>query len=300
MATIRAEYTTVAALRTAYLNMNSVTGVADDALLLDIIRATSRDIEDIGGGRIYYPRIETRTYDSPRVGPGWNWINPAWAYPNRLPNLGQEIVFDCAVGEVTQLTNGDGTVIPSEGYVLEPANEYPKNRLKLLRASGYYFVPTTSGDYEQVISVDMVQSGHPEYPNAWESFTTLAAAITDTATTATFTDAGLEGGQLLKIGTEYIYAGAVATTAGSGLVRGVNGSTAASATTGAVVSLWKVPYGIQMICQQAAAATYAFRKNPTAASVSLDGGVTFQRPNDIRKYIENALGAIGMTREAIG
>ena len=299
MPTIRAEYTTVTALRTSYLTMSATSGTADDGLLLDLIRSTSRDIEDIGNGRIYYPRIETRVYDAPKLGAGFNWINPAWVFPNRLPNLGQEIVFDCTVGEVTQLTNGDGTVIPTTAYVLYPANEYPKNRLKLLRTAGYYFQPTTAGDYEQAVTVQMVQSGHPEYGSAWETLTTLAGAITTSATTAALTDTGGEGGQLWKIGNEYLYAGSVATTSATGLVRGVNGSTAAAATTGSTVSVWRVPANIELICRQAAAAAYNFRKNPTGASVSLDG-VTFQRPDDIRKFIERALDTDGFTREAIG
>lgn len=85
------------------------------------------------------------------------------------------------------------------------------------------------------------------YSNEVEAAGTLGAAITDAAATTATMTAGhtVQAGNTLKIGSEYIFVGAVASNALSGLVRGVNGSTAATALNGAAVSRRRFPRPIE-------------------------------------------------------
>jgi len=268
--TIRAEYCTVTELRATYLK---ATGTGDDVLLLGMIRAISRDIDDLTVKR-HHPRLETRYFSLPYDGQldfGENWL------------LG-----------VTTLTNGDGDAIASTDYNLQPRNDTPYHALRLKDSSSVVWAPDADGNVDDVIALAGVWGFHRDYAHAWETLTTLAApGLTDSATSATLTAAGAQGGELWKIDSEYIYAGAVTTTAATALLRGVNGSTAAAHIAGATIYRWAVGDSLSLLCKQAAAATYKLRDNPSGEAVSIDGH-EFRTPRDVRPWLLKQMQLMGL------
>lgn len=66
---------------------------------------------------------------------------------------GRAIYFDCPLVELTEVTNGDGTVIPLSEIVLYPANDVPYWGLQLARGSSYYWLGRATGRTEQVIEL---------------------------------------------------------------------------------------------------------------------------------------------------
>lgn len=284
------EYTTVNAVRAQYLASTQTT---DDAQVLDFIRAASKAMDN-ACNRHFYPLIETRYFDVPGGGG-----LPVDMFDNmkgggfRLP-----LTFDEDLLEVTTLTNGDGTTIASNQYLLDPYNHTPYYQLKIKRSSSVAWMVNTDGDFERVVSVLGVWGFHEDYGNAWVSTTTLSAAIVSTSATTTTVPTGtIYAGQLLKIDSEYIYCSAVSTGATDTLtiVRGVNGSTAATHLISAPVYVWNVGEHIANICKRAAAGLYKIKSNPVGDEVVIDGQ-SFLTPRDIDAFIWKQVRAIGLVR----
>lgn len=121
-----ADYCTVADVK-ALAGMAETT---DDTLLGTLITRASALI-DRYTGTTFAERTETRYY-TPSV-----------------HNDGNLLLLDDDLLSVTTLTNGDGEVIPSSGYVLYPLNKSPKYGIKL--KSDYSW--TYTDDPEGAISV---------------------------------------------------------------------------------------------------------------------------------------------------
>lgn len=267
--TIRAEYCTVQDLRSTYLG---ATGTGDDTLLLDMVRAVSRDMDALAV-KPFHPRIQTRYFDVPadrQLDFGGLWLLA-----------------------VTTLTNGDGTAIASTEYTLQPRNDSPYHALRLKESSDVVWEPDSDGNYEGVVALDGTWGFHRDYAHAWETLTTLSGGITDTASSLTLAAAGGKGGELWKIDSELIYAGAVTTTAASSLLRGVNGSTAAAHSNGATIYRWAVGDDLALLCRQATAATYKLRDNPSGEQVTIDGH-TFHTPRDVLPWLGKQLALLGL------
>lgn len=124
-----ADYTTVNEVKT-YLH---ITGSGDDDLLADLVTRASRLIDDHCGRR-FVAENQTRYYDA--VG---SHIS------------GNLLLLDADLLSITTLTNGDGSVIDSDDYILRPINWPPYFGIAL-KVSGNVFW-TYTGDPEGAISV---------------------------------------------------------------------------------------------------------------------------------------------------
>ncbi len=124
-----ADYTTTAAVK-AYLR---ISGAGDDDLIGGLVTRASRLIDD-HCGRWFVARTETRLYDA--VGPHLY---------NKL------MLLDADLLSITTLTNGDGTVIPADQYLLRPVNMPPYFGISLRQSSGLAW--TYVSDPEGAISV---------------------------------------------------------------------------------------------------------------------------------------------------
>lgn len=271
---LRAEYTTVTELRSTYLG---ATGTSDDALLLDMIRAISRDIDDLSQKQ-HYPSVETRYFDVPEDG-------------------SRQLDLDKLLLAVTTLTNGDGTVIAASEYNPLPRNQTPYYALRLKENTTNWWTTDGGGNRESVIALAGIWGHHRDYANAWEDTSgALAAAISSAgAATFTVTTGTVKAGYLLKIDSEYLYASSVSVGASDivTVVRGVNGSTPATHLISAPVYRWTPGAAIELLCRQAAAATYKLRDNPSGEAISIDGN-TFHTPRDVRPWLEKQLRAMGL------
>lgn len=238
-------YITLAALKpTIGIKVSST----DDTLLETFLQWATSQIENYKG-RHYDPRIETRYFDVPSAGGSTFGV-----FEPRLQPLASQapLRLDEDLLEMTTLLNGDST--PITEYVLEPANCWPKTRIRLI--SGAIWNTPSSGRTEQVIAVTGTWGSHSRYNAAWKlSGTTVQDnPLSSSATTITLTGVtGLEAGQLLKIESEFVLVTAVNTSSAPVVYtltveRGANGSTAASHVKTTPFYIWQVQGNITQAC----------------------------------------------------
>jgi hypothetical protein len=107
------EYVTTADFK-AYALPERGTDSNDDDVITAIIEGVSRGIDQICHRRFYCDTAdETRVYDTPK---------------DRIAGV---LYLDTDLLSITTLTNGDGSVITSGQYVLEPYNTTPKFAIKI-------------------------------------------------------------------------------------------------------------------------------------------------------------------------
>lgn len=273
------EYSTLQEIRATYLNETNAT---QDTMLFDLLRSTSREMDNICNRR-FVPWLTTQYYDTPR-----------------RPD--DPILFTDDLLELTTLTNGDGNTFTTAQYKLYPLNAYPKHKVIILPSSELKWYTTSTGDPNGAISAAGVYGYHDDYTNAWQdTLATLSAAITTTSqTTVTCTTGKVYRGYLVKIDSEYIYINSV--TVGSSdtltMIRGVNGSTAATHLISTPIYRWTSPE-VEMVCRVASVAYFKLRANPVGDSVVL-GGQSFATPKDVTQYMDKRLRELGLIRTGIG
>lgn len=267
------EYTTLVDWKAA--KTPGSTATSDDGLMLAYIREVSKEINHLTG-RTFAPVVATRLFDACR------------AVDGRLL-----LVAPYDLLAVTTLTNGDSTVITGANYTFETSGMTPYWAIRLKASSGYMWTYTT--DPEDAISVAGVWGYHDDYANAWETLTTVAANATSNTTSITLTAGVGNPGELWQIDSEYLYLSARTTTTAT-VVRGVNGSTAASHATPATISRWVPMADVAGLCKAAAIMEYTARENPQQETLIIDGR-TFQVAKDWRVWVEQELARLGLRRQ---
>lgn len=224
-------YATLTQVR-AYLKFDTAE-TADDVLLTDFLRYSCR-YADTRAGTSFQPTIATRYFDVP--------CNDA-----RL------LQFDDHLLELSSITNGDGTAISLSDVIYHPSSLYPRYGIRIKAQSDDVWQPDTYGETRQVIALAGTWGYHDDWPNAWALSGDAVAnvgGISAAATSITVTDADgtandlqtprFQAGQLIKIGTEYLDVTAVNTTTNVlTVVRGVNGSTAATHAAADAISIYR-------------------------------------------------------------
>lgn len=245
----------------------------DDAFLLGLMRSVSRRME--GGGRWFYPQILTRYFD--RAG-------------GRQLDLPESDLL-----EVTTVTNGDGSVVAASSYDLLDYNVLPYYAVRLKLTSGIVWLVDSQGNSEKAISVTGTWGFIKDQSAGWlDSTTTLNGAIsTTTATTFTSSSgAALKSGWLMQVDTEMMYLSSVSSNTAT-VIRGVNGSTAATHLTGATVRYWMAGWDLEDVCRQATQALYKLRTNPLGDTIAIPGMGTFQTPKDVNKWLDAQMESLG-------
>jgi len=224
---------------------------ADDAVIHALIETASRRVDDLTG-RVFYPYVQTRSYDIPTDGVLW---------------------LDADLLEVTTLTNGDDDAIASTEYVLQPANVYPKYSLRIRDVSSEVWEVDSNASSEQVIDVLGVWGYHNQYSvRGWKAAGTLAAAWASTTTlTATMT-AGhtldVQGGEVIKIDNELYNVASVVANTLTVLSRGDNGSTAATHLINAPVYVWTYMRDIKELALEVTKIMYRSRYGENVETTS--------------------------------
>lgn len=268
--TIYADYTTLQDVRGYYLGAQQTT---DDTLLAQLIRDTSREIESLSN-RWFYPRIETRTYAG---APGT-----------------KSLVFDADLLSLTTLTNGTSGSVAAAEYMLLPANYTPKQSLVLRQSSGLTWETDSAGDWCDNISLAGVWGYSTDYPGQWQDTGAVLSGSASAADETINASAQLYAGELIKLGSEYLYVSTSGSSA-AGVVRGVNGSTAAGHTQS--ISIYQWDFGpIGEICRAAVAAYYRLRQNPVGETVQIDG-LTFSTPKAVKSWMSRELNALAACRK---
>jgi hypothetical protein len=194
------------------------------------IDAATRAIEG-QTGKTFYPAYTTNYYDIP----------PLW-FRREL-----QLVDDLL--ELTTLTNGDASVIASTEYDLAPYNAGPKKRIILKSYSTISFEPSTLGGSQKALSVYGVWGMHKNYSAAWATGSTLNGAITTTTATSVpvTSGTGYAAGNIIKVDAELMQITNVATNTLT-VIRGWNGSAAATHLTLAQTYIWRYEGDIVRAC----------------------------------------------------
>jgi hypothetical protein len=207
-------------------------------LLVSFLLAATRIIDNV---RNCQPRRELHRYDYPlEKRNSFGAYSAEWfvSQMNAVADLNaNKLKLNADLLELETCVNGDTTDITAD-LILDPAHFYPKHALRIV-TPGISWKMGLNGRREQVISVQGVYGYHPDYSEAWQLVDSLAANITETATSLTVADADgadengitprFQAGQLLRIGTEYLSVKSVdVTTNVLGINRAQNGTLAAA------------------------------------------------------------------------
>ena len=198
---------------------SSSTDATDDGVIQDLINSASRYI-DTQSGRQFYPRIEEQLYNIPSD---------------------RHLYLDDDLLAVITFSNGDDAAISANQYVTQGAKP-PFWAISLRKTSTVTWEPNSAGDSEQVIGVLGIWGRHDNYTQrAWLKVGTLGAAMSDTTTLAFTMTAGhsIAVGNILRIDNELFNVSTVATNTITPIVRGDNGSTAATHLISAPVYAWQ-------------------------------------------------------------
>lgn len=128
----------------------------DDAILERLIGVAQKEIEN-RCGTIFESSSATRSYKSDSLmdipvggqtqtlgsyarGPSsFSWDAAIYSSPNQFANSYRVLYLGRDLLTVTTLTNGDGNVISSTGYWLEPRNDPPYRQIRLRSSESWVF-----------------------------------------------------------------------------------------------------------------------------------------------------------------
>ena len=233
----------------------------DDVVIQDILEAVSRYIDDMAC-RTFYPRVETRSYDTPDEA---------------------QLYLDDDLLEVITLTNGDDTTIPSTEYNLIPKNYSPHYAIKLNSINSYYWTIDSSYGPDFAVDVSAIWGFHSEYAQrGWKTVTTLAEALDISELPWDLTDAStLEADDILRVGNELAIVASKSGNTATVKARGENGSTAATHDIAATVYAWLPMPEIKQACKQIAQNVYRrFGANSTDEQIVTAAGLVIT-PRDV-------------------
>ncbi len=148
----------------------------------------------------------------------------------------QLMLYDQDLLSLTTLTNGDGNALST--YYLYPLRFSPKRWIELDKSGGDIFTYSTTP--QRCIQVAGLWGYHADYDYAWASSldTVQDNPLSNSATTLNVSDGNKFAiQQTIKIESEQLYITAIAPNALT-VIRGVNGTTAASHVQTTAITIW--------------------------------------------------------------
>lgn len=231
---------------------------SDDARLTEYLRWSTGLIEAYKARR-YDVRLATIPHDTPQTySPGLGRFDSSRAGVGKQKRL---ILLDDLLALDT-LTNGDGEVLTSDNYMLEPYQRTPFSVIAL--RGGAMWSVDVNGDVNGAILVKGYWGYHPNYPDAWVDSldTVLDNPLSNSATqihvaditgiAADLISPRFQPGQLLRIEAEYLQLLAVEAVVGGDdhltVKRAVNGTTAAAHAAGKAIEIFRPDVNIGQAC----------------------------------------------------
>lgn len=252
-----------------------LTGTSDDALLLAILEAVSREA-DAYCGRHFFTETATRYFDGSRG----------------TTLLIDDVLSVSALTTDSELDNTfDGeTWVAASDYVLGPDNTWPRWKVFSLIGVGgdYAWLPLQR--YVKIVGTWGYGAGRNADP--WTATAITGTVADTTGTSLTLSAAGtVRAGHTIKIGTEQLYVSAVSTTTAT-VTRGVNGTTAA-AHTAVAISLAEYPANLEQSVTWFAAETYKNRAYAGFVAESVgEHRVQLQAPQQMLEQQFRLLGSL--------
>lgn len=237
---------------------------ADESILLNLLEHSSRMIDDyVGSDGTFGPTVETRLYD---LGSGDLRYDPrsyeravgisTSEYRAAVVPLDRWLISATTVtayADSARTTSETLTSGLANDYILEPYNQYPKYRLKLTENT-----TKSLGAGQQVLSI----SGTWGWEELSHSNGALDGAISSTtATSVVVTLVGtLAPGVTIKVDSEQMYVTAVSSNNKTlTVIRGVNGTTAATHLTATTIYHIEYPKDVRVTCMEIARVHYRER-----------------------------------------
>lgn len=236
---------------------------ADSDVLLKILEHSSRIIDDYVGDGTFGPTVETRLYD---LGSGDLRYDPrpyeravgiaTSEYRASVVPLDRWLISATTVtayADSARTTSQTLTSGLANDYILEPYNNIPKYRLKLTENT-----TKALGAGQQVLSI----AGTWGWEDRSHSNGALDGAISSTtATSVVVTLVGtLAPGVTIKVDSEQMYVAAVSSNNKTlTVIRGVNGTTAATHLTATTVYHIDYPQDVTVACMEIARSEYRDR-----------------------------------------
>jgi len=245
----------------------------DDAVIEDIITRASRRVDALTGRR-FYPRVETRKYDTPPYSELW---------------------LDDDLLEVLTFTNGNTVVIASTDYVFKPTNEYPKYCIELRDTAGIYFTLTTASSYNEAISLAAIWGYRERYSaDGWVQGSLLDEAGNITAAVLSFTaDSGtpFARDQIIRLDNEMMLITDVTGKEITVAARGANGSTAAIHLDNAPIKYWQPQDDIAGLTLEISKIMYRARygENVETTAITTPAGVVIT-PRSLPPWAQEVIG----------
>lgn len=266
-------------LATEVVNTTNTPSV-DDRRLLSKIRAVSRRVDSM------FPQ------------PPQHWPFFAPTYGTRLERITPfktnrrdgTLALGAYLLELTSDATIGSTSVTVEGY--PDPNYAPFKRLRKTDCClTWYDYCVECCDPPYHVSIPGLWGFHSDYAHAWTAVDALAAAITTTSAT-TFTVADADGvdaygvaprfsiGNLVRIDDEFMEVTGVNTTTNTiTVLRGVNGSTAATHSISAAVATYQVEPAVKTAVARQAA--FQYERRGAFVSVEVQGmGTEIRYPND--------------------
>jgi hypothetical protein len=236
----------------------SSSSTTDDAIVLRNLRVVSRRIDRLFQSRRPYfaPYIESREFA----------LNPEY-----INSREGTFRFNDPLLALTGTSVGTEALTLGTGVKAWPTLTTPIHKLLLVGSYTNWYGYCNDLNEPNRVTIAGTWGYHRDWANAWMAVSTLSAAIVSTTAT-TFTVADIDGadlygripmisaGALVKIDDEYLEVIATDTATNTATVlRGVNGSTAATHLNAASVSVYQVEEDIRDIVARQAGFKYARR-----------------------------------------
>jgi hypothetical protein len=244
------DYCTLSQVRSA-LGLDAALTSQDDALC-DHIREASRFIDRFTG-RHFFPLTATRTYDYP----GQPW----------------ELQLRADLLSCTALTVAGTAYTATTQYLLRPPDAFAYQWIEIVKGSGALFI--WSDTPQGCITVAGVWGWHDDYANAWEASGQTSPTISSTTATtfAVTSAANFSRRQTIKIDTELLLITGIASTTLT-VLRGIDGTTAATHTSGAAISIYRPPADIEHVALRLATWYHHLKDAPFEKTANASLGIT--------------------------
>jgi hypothetical protein len=246
----------------AATSVGSTQTTLDNARLRNNLRTVSRRLDSKLGAQspLFVPIIET--VDIP-VTP--DRINSALnTFEVRHPRGGYLLAM-------TVVTIGTATLTVGTDVVGYPSTSVPPFKYLRLRTGNSWYGYCSSNALDPLtLTITGIWGIHRDYLHAWVKVDdiTNVGGITDSATSMTVADVDgvdqygatprISTGNVLRVGTEYMDVSATDTATNTiTLIRGVNGSTAASHNQGDDVDVWQVEESVRHVVARQSGLMYA-------------------------------------------
>jgi hypothetical protein len=209
--------------------INSATASDVSNRLLGIITQASQAFQ-AACGRRFDEYIEQRFYTPTHISTGGDLFGL------------RELLLDADLKSYTSIINGDASTINPGIVTLLPLNAAYKTTIRLNPYGIQFWYHAGVTDPIGSISV----TGTWGYGGSWIGIgtgATLSLAMTDTTGTALTSSVALENGMVIKVDTEYMYVSAAGTP--NTVIRGYNGSIAATHLVNAPITRWQAMASVQ-------------------------------------------------------